>query len=66
MAQVILQEGDRLDAAIRAFKRQVMKSGILKDLRRKRFYTKPSTAKRLKAAAARRRIRSEERRNRSR
>lgn len=66
MAQVILQEGDRLDAALRAFKRQVMRSGILKDLRKKRFYTKPSTAKRLKAAAARRRIRSEERRNRSR
>ncbi len=55
-------EGDRLDAALKAFKRKVMRSGILKDLRKKRFYVKPSTAKRLKAAAARRRIRTDLRR----
>jgi ribosomal protein S21 len=39
-----------------------MRSGILKDLRKKRFYVKPSTAKRLKAAAARRRVRADIRR----
>jgi small subunit ribosomal protein S21 len=62
MTQVTVGEGDRLDAALKAFKRKVMRSGILKDLRKKRFYVKPSTAKRLKAAAARRRIRSDLRR----
>ncbi len=62
MTEVTIGEGDRLDAAIKAFKRKVMRSGILKDLRKKRFYVKPSTAKRLKAAAARRRVRADIRR----
>ncbi len=62
MAEIILDEGDRLEWAIKAFKRKVLRSGILKDLRKKRFYVKPSTAKRLKAAAARRRRRSDRRR----
>ena len=62
MAEIILDEGDRLEWAIKAFKRKVLRSGILKDLRKKRFYVKPSTAKRLKAAAARRRRRTEKRR----
>ncbi len=62
MTEVTIGEGDRLDAAIKAFKRKVMRSGILKDLRKKRFYVKPSTAKRLKAAAARRRVRADLRR----
>ncbi|MCH7683595.1 MAG: 30S ribosomal protein S21, partial [Gemmatimonadetes bacterium] len=54
MPEVTIGEGDRLEWALKAFKRKVMRSGILKDLRKKRFYVKPSTAKRLKAAAARR------------
>ena len=62
MTEVRLDEGDRLEWALKAFKRKVQRSGILKDLRKKRFYVKPSTAKRLKAAAARRRRRADLRR----
>ena len=62
MTEVKLTEGDRLEWAIKTFKRKVQRSGILKDLRKKRFYLKPSTAKRLKAAAARRRRRADLRR----
>ncbi|MCH7716563.1 MAG: 30S ribosomal protein S21 [Gemmatimonadetes bacterium] len=62
MPEVTIGEGDRLEWALKAFKRKVMRSGILKDLRKKRFYVKPSTAKRLKAAAARRRLRTDLRR----
>ncbi len=62
MAEVTIGEGDRLEWALKAFKRKVLRSGILKDLRKKRFYVKPSTAKRLKAAAARRRLRTDLRR----
>ncbi len=62
MAEVTIGDGDRLEWALKAFKRKVMRSGILKDLRKKRFYVKPSTAKRLKAAAARRRLRTDLRR----
>ena len=36
----------------------MLRSGILKDLRRKRHYVKPSEARQLKAAEARRRKRS--------
>lgn len=58
MIEVTLDEGDRIDWALKAFKKKVQKSGILKDLRRKRHYVKPSEARQLKAAAARRRARA--------
>ena len=58
MVEVTLDESDRLDWALKTFKKKVVKSGILKDLRRKRHYVKPSEAKQLKAAAAKRRGRS--------
>jgi small subunit ribosomal protein S21 len=58
MIEVTIDEGDRLDWALKTFKKKVLKSGILKDLRKKRHYVKPSEAKQLKAAAARRRGRS--------
>jgi small subunit ribosomal protein S21 len=54
MIEVRLEETDRIDWALKAFKRKVQKSGILQDLRRKRHYVKPSEARQLKAAAARR------------
>ena len=63
MTKVTVTDADRLDAAIRAFKRKVMRAGILKDLRKKRYLMKPSTAKRLKIQAARRRRRTEQRRD---
>jgi small subunit ribosomal protein S21 len=63
MIEVILGEGDRVDWAIKSFRRKVQRSGILKELRRKRFYLKPSAAKRKKALAAARR-RSADRRSR--
>src|ERR1044071_8816487 len=57
MIEVTIGEGDRLDGALKAFKKKVIKAGILKDLRSKRHYLKPSEAKKLKSAAARRRKR---------
>ena len=61
MIEVRLEEGDRLDWALKTFKKKMQRSGILKDLRRKRFYVKPSEARQLKANAARRRQRTEPR-----
>ena len=55
MVELRLDEADRLEWAIKAFKKKVQKAGILKDLRRKRHYVKPSEARQQKAAAARRR-----------
>jgi len=59
--EVTLSETDGIEWAIKVFKRKVQKSGILRDLRQKRHYLKPSVAKQLKAAAARRRARSKTR-----
>ena len=59
MVEIHLEESDRLDWALKAFKRKIAKAGILKDLRKKRYYVKPSEARQLKAAAARRRSRTE-------
>lgn len=55
MIEVTLNDEDRIEWALKAFKRKMQRSGILQDLRQKRFYTKPSEARKLKAAAARRR-----------
>ncbi|HKV75462.1 MAG TPA: 30S ribosomal protein S21 [Gemmatimonadales bacterium] len=58
MIEVTIGEGDRFEGALKAFKKKVQKSGILRDLRRKRYYLKPSEAKAVKASAARRRKRT--------
>ncbi|MBX6333557.1 MAG: 30S ribosomal protein S21 [Gemmatimonadaceae bacterium] len=60
--EVTLDENDRIDHALRVFKRKVQRSGILADLRRRRHYVKPSQARQIKAAAARRRKRAAARR----
>ena len=51
MIEVRLGDDDRIEWALKAFKRKVLKAGILKDVRRKRHYLKPSEARQLKAAA---------------
>jgi small subunit ribosomal protein S21 len=56
MIEVKLDEGDRL-VGPQGVQKKVLKSGILKELRRKRHYVKPSEARQLKSAAARRRAR---------
>ena len=58
MVEVQLGEGDRIEAALRVFKKKVQRAGVLQDLRRKRHYVKPSEARQLKSAAAQRRARS--------
>jgi small subunit ribosomal protein S21 len=55
MVEVILSENDRLDWALKQFRRKVIRSGLLKELKKRRFYEKPSEARKRKAAAARRR-----------
>jgi small subunit ribosomal protein S21 len=55
MTEIVIGENDRLEWALKAFRRKVQRSGVLQELRGRRFYLKPSKAKRAKAAAARRR-----------
>lgn len=64
MVEVILDENDRLDWALKQFRRKLIRSGLFKDMKKRRFYEKPSEAKKRKAAAARRRNARARRRNR--
>ena len=57
MIEVLLDEGDRIDWALKTFKKKVLKSGLLKELRKRRHYLKPSEARAIKSASARRRSR---------
>ncbi len=57
MTEIIIGENDSVEWALRKFRRQVQRSGVLKDLKKKRYYVKPSTARRRKAEAAQRRRR---------
>ncbi len=64
MIEIIVGEADSVEWAIKTFRRKVQRSGILRDLRKKRYYVKPSDAKRAKAAAAVRRKQRRARRRR--
>lgn len=61
MAQVEVNENEGLENAIKRFKRQVQRDGVIADIRRKVEYTKPSVAKKMKSDAARKRARKESR-----
>jgi small subunit ribosomal protein S21 len=54
MPEIVLDETDRIDWALKAFKREVLRSGLLRELRRRRHYVKPSAARQLKSKAAQR------------
>jgi small subunit ribosomal protein S21 len=51
---VLVQDGN-VDKALRKFKKKIMETGLLNELRDREFYTKPTTARKLKASAARNR-----------
>ena len=55
MAEVRVGDNETLDAALRRFKRQCQKSGILAEVRRREHYDKPSVKKKKKSEAARKR-----------
>ncbi len=61
MVEVTLGDGDRIDAALRVFKKKVQRAGVLQDLRRRRHYVKPSEARARKSEAAQRRQRAKSR-----
>jgi len=54
MPEIILNDTDRIDWALKTFKRQMQKSGILRELRRRRHHVKPSEARQIKSRAAQR------------
>jgi small subunit ribosomal protein S21 len=55
MAWVRVKENEPIDSAIRRFKKQCEKAGILQELRKREHYDKPSVRRKKKAVAARKR-----------
>ena len=55
MAGIVVKEGESYESFMRRFRRACEKAGILRDLKRREHYEKPSVRKKRKAAEARRR-----------
>jgi small subunit ribosomal protein S21 len=55
MIEIQIGEGDRIEWALKQFRRKMLRSGLFKDMKKKQFYEKPSEAKKRKQADARRR-----------
>jgi small subunit ribosomal protein S21 len=53
MPVIKVQEGDSLEAALKRFKRQCEREGILSDVRKREHFEKPSIKRKKKALAAR-------------
>lgn len=63
MAEVRINDGESLDAALRRFKRKVQQEDIIKEVKRHSYYLKPGEKKRMKQALARKRNRKKMRRD---
>ena len=62
MVFVKLREGESVDDALRRFKRECERNGILREIKRREHYASPSVRRKLKAAEARRKMRRARRR----
>ena len=62
LLEVTVQDKESLERALRRFKRKVQRSGLYSELRKRRFYEKPSAQKKRKREAAIRRERRRQRR----
>ena len=53
MSEVRVKENESLDSALKRFKRQCAKAGILGEIRKREHYEKPSVRRKKKSEAAR-------------
>ncbi len=60
--EVVVHDNESLERALRRFKRKVQRSGLYSELRKRRFYEKPSAQRKRKREAAIRRERRRQRR----
>ncbi|MCF6466522.1 30S ribosomal protein S21 [Clostridium sp. Cult2] len=54
MAEIKVGENESLDNALKRFKRQCARSGVLSEYRKREHYEKPSVRRKKKSEAARR------------
>jgi small subunit ribosomal protein S21 len=53
---VVVKEDESFETALRRFKKQVEKAGVLSELRKREHYEKPSVRRKKKALAARKKM----------
>lgn len=57
MTIILVDQNEPIDKALRRFKKECQKSGLLSEVRRREYYEKPSVRKKRKAEAAARKAR---------
>lgn len=57
MTIILVDDNEPIDKALRRFKKECQKSGVLTELRRREYFEKPSVRKKRKAEAAKRKQR---------
>lgn len=62
MVFVKIREGEGIEEALRRFKRECERNGVLKEIKRREHYLSPALKRKLKAAEARRKLRRVKRR----
>jgi len=60
LAEVVVQDGESVESALRRFKRKVQQEDIIKEIKRHSYYLKPGEKKRAKQALARKRNRKKQ------
>ncbi|HYG56750.1 MAG TPA: 30S ribosomal protein S21 [Symbiobacteriaceae bacterium] len=55
MSEVKIGKNETLESALRRFKRQIQKAGVLAEVRKREHYEKPSVKRKKKSEAARKR-----------
>ena len=55
MSEIRIKDNETLESALRRFKRQCAKSGVLAEVRKREHYEKPSVKRKKKSEAARKR-----------
>ena len=56
MIEVTVKDGEQIEHALRRFKKKWERAGVLRELRRKAFYIKPSVIKRVEREKTMRRV----------
>ncbi|MFQ5881921.1 MAG: 30S ribosomal protein S21 [Candidatus Methylomirabilales bacterium] len=56
MTTVIVREEESFESALKRFKKQVEKAGVLSEMRKREHYEKPSVRRKKKASAARKKM----------
>lgn len=64
MSEVTVRENESLDSALRRFKRNCAKAGIMQEIRKREHYEKPSVKRKKKSEEARKRDKMSKRKNR--